>query len=200
MPLLLAIPDWLISEHSVTIATWGLVLATLGLVVATFFLYLDSRSRGVEQSEQWKRDEQLRDSNSKPKAIVEIAKHEGSHEVFFQCFNLGSTTFFISSLILTIERTKTVITVKPDGPPVLQPGTSVSIPFDCSSLLMPDGGMFQVNSILEIVGASGTLRTDPVLFYYYSNPGEMKVFEWRIGRLSDRQPGVVVEPARRIPE
>src|ERR1039457_882699 len=123
MLLLIALPDWLTSEHSVTIATWGLVLATLGLVVATLVLYLDSRSRGREQSEQWKQDEQLRDSNSKPKAIVEIAKHEGSQEVFFQCFNLGSTTFFINSLIVTIEKTRTVAIVKPDGPPILQPGT-----------------------------------------------------------------------------
>lgn len=198
MLLLIALPDWLTSEHSVTVATWGLVVATLGLVVATLFLYLDSRSRGREQSEQWKRDEQLRDSNSKSKAIVEIAKHEGTHDVFFQCFNLGSTTFFINSLIVTIEKTQTVATVKPDGPPVLVPGASISIPFDCSSLLMPDGGYFQANGVFEITGASGTLRTDPAHFYYYSNSGEMKVFEWRIGRLSDRQPGVVVEPPRRI--
>jgi hypothetical protein len=102
---------WLRDEKSLAAATWG-------LVIATFLLYLDSRTRGKtqdkqwekerelrikEQDERWAREDQLRMLDAKPKAVVEIAEKRNASEVIFQCFNLGSTAFFIDRLIVTLS-------------------------------------------------------------------------------------------------
>jgi hypothetical protein len=66
--------DWLQSDRSVAAATWGLVVATLLLVLATLFLYLDGRTKSKEQGARWKREDEFRAAESKPKAYVELGK------------------------------------------------------------------------------------------------------------------------------
>jgi hypothetical protein len=198
---------WLRDEKSLAAATWG-------LVIATFLLYLDSRTRGKtqdkqweqerelrikEQDERWAREDQLRMHDAKPKAVVEIAEKRNASEVIFQCFNLGSTAFFIDRLIVTLSATGTTLTEFPEGPPILLPGTSVLIPFSCKTLLRSDGGFVEANAVIRLRGASGVEKATPVWFYYWSEPGEMSVHDWNVGRLSDRKPGALVEQPRRIP-
>ena len=140
-----ALPEWLMSEHYITLATWGLVIATI-------ILYLDSRAKGKDQKERWEREDsakakeqllrweredRLRAEDAKPKVAVEIAKRDESPEIVFKCFNLGGTVFFIDQLVVTTSATvgHSVSTMDLVGPPVLLPGTVISTNFDCTYLL-----------------------------------------------------------------
>jgi len=60
MPFALALPDWLVRENYITLATWVLVLATFLLVIATVIMYCDSRSKGKEQRERCKQEDDAR--------------------------------------------------------------------------------------------------------------------------------------------
>ncbi len=60
MLLWLPLPDWLTDEKFITLATWGLVLVTFLLFCATVILYVDSRQKGEEQRERWKREDASR--------------------------------------------------------------------------------------------------------------------------------------------
>ena len=190
--------DWIADEKSLALATWGLVLATFLLVLAMLVLYFDSRAKGKQQAERWNRDDQLRTAESKPKTYVEIAKVPDQIDVHFRCFNLGTTTFLVDKLILKVSEPKTMLTHDPVGPPILLPGTVASIWFNCAALLRPEGGFREVSAVFQVNGASGVELTEPVWFYFYSDPGEMTLHDWRVGRLSDRLPGALVRQPRTI--
>jgi hypothetical protein len=196
---------WLKDEKSLAAATWGLVLAT-------FLLYLDSRLRGKtqdrqwaqerqlrahEQSERWKREDEIRALDGKPRAVVEIAAKRNVSEVIFQCFNLGTKTFFVDEIILTQSDSGSRLYWKPDGPPILLPGTSVLLPFNCSLLLRADGGFVEMSAMFYVRASEGIEVLPPVYFYYWSEVGEMTVHDWNIGRLSDRLPGAIVAQPRK---
>jgi hypothetical protein len=188
--------DWLQSDRSVAAATWGLVVATLLLVLATLFLYLDGRTKSKEQGARWKREDEFRAAESKPKAYVELGKAPGRIEVHFRCFNLGNTTFLVDKLILRVG--ESTLTHEPEGPPILLPGTVASVWFNCAALMTPKGGFREVSAVFHIRGASGTELTEPVWFYFFSDPGEVTRHDWRVGRLSERLPGTVVKQPRTV--
>jgi hypothetical protein len=52
------LPEWMIGEKYVTLATWGLVLVTFLLVIATVVMWLDSLSKGKDQKERWDREDE----------------------------------------------------------------------------------------------------------------------------------------------
>lgn len=197
---------WLKDEKSLAAATWGLVLAT-------FLLYLDSRLRGKtqdrqwgqerqlradEQAERWKREDEIRALDGKPKAVVEIAAKKNASEIIFQCFNLGTKTFFVDEIVLTQSDSGSRLYWKPDGPPILLPGTSVLLPFNCGLLLKADGGFIEMSAMFYVRGPEGIEVLAPVFFYYWSEVGEMTVHDWNIGKLSDRLPGAIVAQPRKI--
>ena len=190
--------DFFSTEKSLAPATWGLTFTTLLLVIATLFLYLDGRSKSREQLARWDREDQFKVEDAKPKAYVEIARIPEQDDVHFQCFNLGNTTFLIDKLILTISKRGTTLTHNCPGPPVLLPGHAGTIWFNCAALLEPEGGFWEVQAVFHLKGALGEQLTDPVWFYFYSESGEMRHHDWRVGRLSDRQPGTLVKEPRII--
>lgn len=209
MLLCLALPGWLTNEKDITLATWGLVAATFLLFLVTVALLIDSRakskdqakrweredaSRVKEQQARWDREDQLRADDAKPKVVVELAKREANPEIFFSCFNLGSTLFFIDQMIITVSMGSTH-TLDLVGPPVVLPGTFVYTPFDGRELLRD--GMKEANAVFVLRGSHGSVRTEPVWFYFY--PDEAGSYEWGLGRLSDRKTGVIVRQPRSIP-
>jgi hypothetical protein len=196
------IPDWLTNERSLTVATWGLVVATLILFLDSVFKGKEQRarweredaSRASEQTSRWEREDRLREEEAKPKVAVEIAKREGAPEIVFQCFNLGSTIFFVDKLVITADRS--VRTSDLVGPPVLLPGTFVFTTYDCADLLAD--GLREVSAVFVLRGAHGRVSTEPVWFHVF--PDADLGYGWTIGRLADRLPGVIVQQPRSIPE
>lgn len=212
MLVALALPDWLIGEKYITLATWVLVLATFLLVIATVIMYCDSRSKGKEQRERWKREDdarteeqksrwerenQLRVEDAKPKVAVEIGKREDGPEIVFKCFNLGSTIFFVHQIIITATSPRTSVrTSDLVGPPVLLPGTFMSTSYDCEGLLT--GSFQEAKAEFVLRGQHGLERTDPVWFYVSGDP--TGGYDWTVGRLADRLPGAIVPQPRVIPK
>jgi hypothetical protein len=212
MLLALTLPDWLINEKYLTLATWGLVVATFLLVVATGILYRDSRSKSKEQRERWKqeddartkeqerrweREDQLRAEDAKPKVAVEIGKREDAPEIVFKCFNLGNTIFFVDQMIITATSPKrSVRTSDMVGPPVLLPGTFISTTYNCEGLLTDS--LQEANAVFVLRGQHGLEHTDPVWFYVSSDPSHE--YDWRVGRLADRLEGAIVPQPRVIPK
>jgi hypothetical protein len=194
-------PDWLTNERSLTVATWG-------LVVATFFLFLDSLLKGKEQRKRWDREDaakakeqalrwdhedHLREEDAKPKAAVEIARRDNTPNIVFTCFNLGSTIFFVDQMVVTVNRT--VCRSDLVGPPVLLPGTFISTEYDCKEV--GADGLQEANAVFVLRGSHGLVTTEPVWFCFY--PDAAGGYQWHVGRLSDRQPGVIPRQPRSIP-
>lgn len=212
MYLALALPDWLIGEKYITLATWGLVLATFLLVIATVIMYCDSHSKGKEQRERWKQEDdasakeqrsrwehedQLRKEDAKAKVAVEICKREDGPEIVFRCFNLGDTIFFVHQLIITATSPKTSVrTSDLVGPPVLLPGTFMSTTYDCEGLLTDS--LQEAKAVFVLRGQHGLEHTDPVWFYVSRDPSQG--YDWTVGRLADRLPGAIVPQPRLIPK
>jgi hypothetical protein len=212
MLLLLALPDWFTNEKSLTLATWGLVAVTFLLVLATFILYFDSRSKGSQQRERWKleddsraseqkarwnREDQLREEDAKPKVAVEIGKRKNAPEIVFRCFNLGSTIFFVDQMIITATNPRcSVRTSDLVGPPVLHPGTFISTTYDCEGLITD--GFQEANAVFVLRGPRGLERTQPVWFYVSHDPTHG--YDWTLGRLADRLEGAIIPQPRSIPE
>jgi hypothetical protein len=211
MLVAVAVPDWLIGEKYVTLATWGLVLVTFLLVIATAIMYFDSRSKSKEQRERWKqeddarareqksrweREDQRRAEDSKPKVVVEISRRQDSPEIVFRCFNLGSTIFFVDQLIITATSPRSSVrTTDIVGPPVLLPGTLMSTPYDCEGLITESFQEAKAEFIVR--GQHGLERTEPVWFYV--SPDPIQGYDWTVGRLADRLPGALVPQPRLIP-
>jgi hypothetical protein len=194
MPLLKAISAWFTTDKSLAVATWG-------LVVATFLLVLDGWQKSREQGRSWKRDDERRKEEAKPRAIVELATDaDGSLEMFFACFNLGNNTFFIDKLIVTAsDGTMDEASLTPK---IVIPGTYVTIGYDPSQLL----GLFgeatkfkEANGVLVLKGATATATTEPVWFYVgYGHSGYR--CEWGMGRLADRKPGMITKFPKILPD
>jgi hypothetical protein len=211
MLLALILPDWVVGEKYITLATWGLVLATFLLVVATVVMYWDSRSKSKEQKERWKQEDearakeqkirweradQLRAEDAKPKVAVEIGKRDGP-EIVFKCFNLGNTIFFVHQIIITATSPKTSVrTSDLVGPPVLLPGTFMSTAYDCEGLVTES--LQEAKAVFVLRGQHGLEYTDPVWFYVSSDPTQG--YDWTVGRLADRLPGAIVSQPRLIPK
>lgn len=177
--------DWIFSDGSLTMATWG-------LVVATFLLYLDGRRKSKEQSREWDEERRRRKEESMPSAVVEIAaKEETPLDMCFACFNLGNNSFFIDRMIVKANdgtRNESDLT-----PQVVVPGTWVTIDYDPAALLGAFGEKTQykeANCVLILKGAFGTVATEPEWFYIGYGKGRA---EWHKGRLAERLPGVIPE-------
>jgi hypothetical protein len=121
MAAALLLPEWLIGEHYVTLATWGLVLVTFLLVIATFVMWLDSLSKGREQKvrwvledeqhrkdreeerSRWRRDDEIRQEEQRPKFDfgLDIQPLLNSHrnDVVVWCANLGSASFIVKRIL-----------------------------------------------------------------------------------------------------
>jgi hypothetical protein len=212
MLLALTLPDWLIREKYITLATWGLVLATFLLVIATVIMYCDSRSKSKEQRERWEQEDevrakeqksrweradQLRAEDAEPKVAVEIGKREEGPEIVFKCFNLGNTIFFVHQIIITATSPKTSVrTSDLVGPPVLLPGTFMSTTYDCEGLLTDS--FQEAKAVFVLRGQHGLEYTDPVWFYV--SPDLTRGYDWTVGRLADRLPGAIVRQPRLIPK
>lgn len=212
MYLALMLPDWLMNEQYITLATWGLVAATSLLVIATFVMYCDSRSKGKELSERWRqvdeaqaneqklrweREDKLRADDAKPKVAVEIGKREGGAEIVFICYNLGDTIFFVSQIIITSTSPRqSVLTADLVGPPVLHPGTFMTTSYDCEGLISDQFQEAKAEFVLR--GQHGLVKTDPVWFYVSSD--RAGGYDWGIGCLADRLPGAIAPQPRLIPK
>lgn len=175
--------DWLSSERSLALATWGLVIATLLLV-------LDGYRKSGEQEKQWKREQKEREEEAKPSAVIEIVvKEEAPLDMCFACFNLGSNTFYIDRMIVVASdgrRCESDLT-----PQVLPPGTWVTIDYDPAQLLGLHGEpapLKEANCVFILKGATGTVETDPVWFCLGYGSGRAA---WSKGRLADRLPGTI---------
>jgi hypothetical protein len=62
---------------------------------------------------------------------------------------------------------------------------------------MKDGSR-EANVVFVLKGSHGSTFTEPAWVYFF--PDEMGGYDWRIARLSDRKPGVIVQPPRSIAE
>lgn len=178
---------WFFSDGSLALATWGLVIVTALLV-------LDGWRESSEQKRQWQEERKLREEESKPSAVVEIAvREEAPLDMLFAVFNLGRNTFFVDKMIVTATdgtRSESDLT-----PLVVTPGSWITTNFDPKVLLGWQGEKTQfkeTNCVFHLKGAFGTVVTDPVWFYVGYGHGRA---DWNIGRLADRQPGaLVVQP------
>ena len=186
--------NWFSSEHSLALATWGLVVVTLLLV-------LDGYRKSREQQKQWEEEGQRRAEEAKPSAVVEIAVKEATPlDMCFACFNLGNNTFYIDKMIVTV--TEGAYSEADLTPQVVTPGTWVAIDYNPAELL----GVFgenvpfrEANCVFLLKGATGTVKTEPVWFYFgYGNNRA----NWSKGRLADRQPGTIPSQPKviRIPQ
>jgi hypothetical protein len=191
MFLLISPAEWLTGEKSLAVATWGLVIATL-------FLYLDSRAKGKEQAERWRREDSLRNEAAKPRAVVELGKRENTPHVVALCYNLGEHPFVIDKLIVVTAVTQKSSTRVSDllGPYVVAPSTYVPVTVDCSDLLHGTG-LHDASVTLQLIGAFGTLSTEPVLFSFYPDPPTG--YGWSLGGPAERLPGMIVRQPRMIP-
>jgi hypothetical protein len=77
MEAAILIPKWLVDEHAITLATWGLVFVTLLLVLATVILWWDSFTKGKEQRERWRREDEVSAELRKPKFRFGLSHAEG---------------------------------------------------------------------------------------------------------------------------
>lgn len=200
MEALRSIIKWISSDKSLAPATWGLVLVTFLLVVATAFLYFDGLRKSKQQERRWEAEDNRREEEVKPSAVVEIAVREDAPlDMCFACFNLGINTFFVDRMIVT---TSDGTFVESDlSPMVLTPGSWIVIDFDPLKLL----GMFgepnrfkEASCVMHLKGAKGIVVTEPVWFYVgYGNQRA----DWTKGRLADRQEGAIVPQPKvlRIP-
>jgi hypothetical protein len=204
----LSVTDWFTNEKSLTVATWGLVLATLILFLDSFYKGREQRkrwerqdaSRAKDQRERWEREDRLRGEDAKPKVAVELAQRDDAPEIVFRCYNLGSTIFFIDRTEVTFfdqpgtaNRTSNITDAA--GPPVLLPGKFISTTYDCTGFLTD--GFREANIVFVLRGSHGLVSTEPVWFYVFRDGA---AYEWRRGRLADRQPGTIVPQPRSIPE
>lgn len=196
MLLLIALPEWLTSEKSLPAATWGLVFVTLLLVVATLTLYLDSRIKGKEQVERWKREDRLRAEATEPKAVVELGKRQNAPHVIALCYNLGEHPFVIDKLCVSVRKGMTRISDLL-GPYVVLPGTYVPVTVDCTELLSGSNEHHDTSIVFQLKGASGTVATKPVWFSFYPDPATG--YGWSVGGSEDRLPGMIVQQPRMIP-
>lgn len=196
MVLLIALPEWLTSEKSLPVATWGLVFVTFLLVVATLILYLDSPGKGKEQVERWKREDRLWAEAERPKAVVELGKRESSHHVVALCYNLGEHPFVIDKLVVSLQTgTRRISDFL--GPYVVLPGTYVPVTVDCTELLQSKDERHDATIVLQLKGASGAVTTEPVWFSFY--PDASGGYGWSVGGPGDRLPGMIVQQPRMIP-
>lgn len=63
----MTLPEWLVGEKYITLATWGLVFCTFLLVIATLIVWADSWKRGKEQRERWAREDARAKQSREPK-------------------------------------------------------------------------------------------------------------------------------------
>jgi hypothetical protein len=185
---------WLTNEQSLTLATWGLVIVTALLV-------LDSWNKSREQRKRWDREDQQRVDDAKPKTLIELAKRPSSPDVVVLCYNLGSNTFVIDKLILYCDKATKFGDL--EGPLIVLPGTYVHIKVSCASWLQTKTvGELSITReayvVLLLRGATGPIATDPVWFCFRPAVGHQ--YEWTVGRLADRQPGVIPAQPRAIPD
>lgn len=80
------LPVWMTSDSSLAVATWGLVIATFLLVLATVFMWLDSKSKGKEQRERWRREDESVTEQRRPKCRFGLTRTRafesaGAHRV-----------------------------------------------------------------------------------------------------------------------
>jgi hypothetical protein len=132
--------------------------------------------------------------DGKPIAVVELGKRESASEVVCLCYNLGNAPFVIDKLIVNIQGG---VTSHSDfvGPYVVRPDDFVVANVDCAEWL--NASFREANIVFQLKGAAGILTTEPVWFYFYPEPAVG--YGWRVGRLADRQPGVIVSQPRIIP-
>lgn len=190
MLLLIAFPEWLTSEKSLAVATWGLVVATL-------ILYLDSRAKGKEQVERWKREDRLRAEADMPKAVVELGKRQNSPHVVALCYNLGEHLFVIDKLFVSVQKGSTRISDLL-GPYVVLPGSYVPVTCDCTELLCGKNELHDTSIVFQLKGASGVVATEPVWFSFY--PHASGGYGWSVGGPGTRLPGMIVQQPRVIPD
>jgi hypothetical protein len=190
MHMLTAFLEWLTRDKSLAVATWGLVVATL-------IIYLDSRDRGKDQVERWKREDRLREEAERPKAVVELAKRQNAPHVVALCYNLGEHPFIIDRILVSVQ--KGITRISPLlGPYVVLPGAYVPVTVDCSELLQRGKEDHHDTSIVfQLKGASGTVSTEPVWFSFYPDPSGG--YGWSVGGPADRLPGMIVQQPRMIP-
>lgn len=200
---------WLTDEKSLAAATWGLVLATL-------LLYLDSRQRGRtqdreweeersiranEQAERWAREDRLREQNARPNAVVELVTDgAASLKLFVACFNLGSNTFFVDKMVVTVDKS---CYEYPLTPQIVVPGTYVTVGIEPGDLLGYFGEETRykdANAVLVLKGAAATVTTEPLWFYVGYPPPGRQHFEWGIGRIAEREPGIVTKMPKILPQ
>ncbi|MEI9980438.1 MAG: hypothetical protein WDN23_15830 [Edaphobacter sp.] len=190
-------------DESVAVATWGLVLATAGLIVVTFLLVRDGAQKSKEQSKRWEEEDKRRAEEAKPTAVVELATITNSRfnlDLFFACFNLGNNTFFIDKLIVTAsDGTRDEADL---APKIVTPGTYVTIGYDPGQIM----GMFgentefkEANAVLVLKGATGSVTTEPVWFYVFYRSGGQRC-GWGMGRLAEREPGIITKVPKILPE
>jgi hypothetical protein len=197
----MAIPAWLTNEQSLALATWGLFLVTALLVVGTFLLFLDSWKKGKEQRARWDREDQQLADDAKPKTLIELAKRPSSPDVVVLCYNLGSNIFVIDKLIVSCGSATSSDDL--EGPLIVFPGTYVHIKVSCAEWLQTKtvselNIIREAYAVLVLRGAAGSITTDPVWFCF--RPAFTTAYEWSVGRMADKQPGVIPAQPRVIPD
>jgi hypothetical protein len=192
--------SWLTPEQSVADGTWGLFAATAALVVVTVLLVLDGSRKSREQIRRWEHEDKRREEEARPSAVVVIATYaEDSLKMVFACFNLGNHTFFIDKMIVTTtdgSHHESELT-----PQIVTPGHYVTIKYDPCELLAWFGESKEykeANCTLLLRGATATVATEPVWFYVSAKAGVNGCL-WYVGRLSERQPGVIPSRPKIIP-
>ena len=91
---------WLFPSGA-AVAEWAAAIAT-GCLVGAGFIQLQAIRKGAEeQRARWKREDEIRAEENKPKAAFGLhrAKDEGQIEVW--CTNLGTANFLVSDLRVT---------------------------------------------------------------------------------------------------
>jgi hypothetical protein len=158
----LILPSWLVDEHGITLATWGLVVATL-------VLWLDSWKKGKEQRDRWtnedkqrqedrdelrarwKREDLAHKAEIAPKYSFDIELDELGP--YFWIANMGTTAFLVKTVFL--NRTKF--------------GTGQKVPF-------PNGWNEPVP-----VGAKRILRIERGIFPAFPDSDANAVWECEVG-------------------
>ncbi len=198
MCLLDAIPKWLTDEKYLTSATWGLVIVTAALVIVTFILFLDSRSKGKEQRERWRREDESLEQDRKPKSYVELVATGTPAKVYLCCFNLGSSSFVIDEVLVRSGFSSHRFQLA--GPLVVSPGKFCYVPYELQNLSrwIIDGRGFDAALTFLLHGSSGDVITTPVPFCVL--PNAENGYVCRLGQLADRRPGTIPRLLREIDE
>jgi len=134
-----------------------------------------------------------RKSDRENNAFVEIVRNPNSPEVLFKCSNLGTSAFFIDQLIVTGDN-GSVCTSDLAGPPVVYPGQSATIAYDCAEL--DSSGFHDANAVFILKGPDWWEAREPVWFYVF--PDRTFGYGWAPGRVADRRPGTIVRRPRLI--